>query len=453
MRNEVLSAISKYKMIEDNDAVVVGVSGGADSMALLHFLLSIRDDIKIKVIVVHINHCLRGAESDRDEKFVLEYCNKYGIDFHNYKIDVKSESNISGISIEDCGRKIRYDYFSKIAKEYKAKIATAHTLSDSVETTIFNIIRGTGIRGLAGIPPVRDNIIRPLIFTTRAQAEDYCIENKIKYMIDSSNLSRDYTRNKIRLDIVPEMKSINPSLEKSFMRLKEQVEEENNYLDNIAETELNKAKIGQGYDINFISGLPKTIKTKLLIKAVYNNYGIKLQKSHVDLICEIINNRSGTVTIPGKVYVKADKNYLEIFKPRVKKRDWQNKFSCGRILTESGRTFIIKSVRKEEYSLIKKNDKNLFYKSLDYDKISEGTIIRNRRPGDKFSLINRGITKSLKKLFNEKKIPVEKRDELAILENNNEILWIEGIGPSKKSAVTKNTENIVIILAGECKYD
>ena len=453
MRNKVFSAINKYRMIEDNDTIVVGVSGGADSMALLHFLLNINDDIKIKVVAAHINHCLRGAESDRDERLVSEYCKKYGIDFHSCKIDVKSESNKNGTSVEECGRKIRYDYFSNIAKKYNAKIATAHTLSDSVETTIFNIIRGTGIRGLAGIPPVRDNIIRPLIFVTRSQVEDYCVKNKIEYITDSSNLSHDYTRNKIRLDIIPKMKSINSSLEKSFMRLKEQVEEENNYFDDITETALNKAKKEQGYDINFISDLAKPIKTKLIIKAVHDNCGIKLQKSHVDLICEIIENKCGTVTIPSKVYVKADKGYLKIFKPKDKRGNWQNKFNCGRILTESGRTFIIKSVGKDEYLFLKENDKNLFYKSLDYDKISKGAIFRNRKPGDKFSPINRGITKSLKKLFNEKKIPVEKRDDLAILENNNEILWIEGIGPSEKAAVNKNTENVVIILTGECKYD
>lgn len=452
MKSNVIAAINKYNMIKENDTIVVGVSGGADSMALLHFLLNESDNLKIKVIVSHINHCLRGEESDRDEKFVSDYCRDNGVIFYSCRSNIKSEASEYGISIEECGRKVRYNYFNNIAEKYHAKIATAHTLSDSIETTMFNMIRGTGIKGLSGIAPARGKIIRPLIFVTRSQIEDYCVKNKIKYVTDSSNLCYDYTRNKIRLDIVPKMREINTAFEKSFLRLKEQVEDDCSYLNNIAKAELDKSMINGMYDINVISKLEKPIKSRLIIQAVYNKFNIYLQNSHIDLICEIIDNGHGTVTIPGKIYVKVENGFLRIYKDAPEIKNWKNKFNEGKILTDSGRKFIIEIITKNEYLSLKKTDKNLVYKCLDYDKITENTIIRNRKPGDKFTQKNRKVRKSLKKLFNEKKVPIEKRNELAIIDDGDEILWIEGIGPSEKAAVSENTKKVVLIVIGECLY-
>lgn len=452
MKSNVIAAIDKYNMIKENDTIVVGVSGGADSMALLHFLLNESDNLKIKVIVAHINHCLRGEESDRDEKFVSDYCRDNGVIFYSCRSNIKSEASEYGISVEECGRKVRYNYFNNIAEKYHAKIATAHTLSDSIETTMFNMIRGTGIKGLSGIAPARGKIIRPLIFVTRSQIEDYCVKNKIKYVTDSSNLCYDYTRNKIRLDIVPKMREINTAFEKSFLRLKEQAEDDCSYLNNIAKAELDKSVINGMYDINVISKLEKPIKSRLIIQAVYNKFNIYLQNSHIDLICEIIDNGHGTVTIPGKIYVKVENGFLRIYKDAPEIKNWKNKFNEGKILTDSGRKFIIEIITKNEYLSLKKTDKNLIYKCLDYDKITENTIIRNRKPGDKFTQKNRKVRKSLKKLFNEKKVPIEKRNELAIIDDGNEILWIEGIGPSEKAAVSENTKKVVLIVIGECLY-
>lgn len=452
MKSNVIAAINKYNMIKENDTIVVGVSGGADSMALLHFLLNESDNLKIKVIVAHINHCLRGEESDRDEKFVSDYCRDNGVIFYSCRSNIKSEASEYGISVEECGRKVRYNYFNNIAEKYHAKIATAHTLSDSIETTMFNMIRGTGIKGLSGIAPVRGKIIRPLIFVTRSQIEDYCVKSKIKYVTDSSNLCYDYTRNKIRLDIVPKMREINTAFEKSFLRLKEQAEDDCSYLNNIAKAELDKSMINGMYDINIISKLEKPIKSRLIIQAVYNKFNIYLQNSHIDLICEIIDNGHGTVTIPGKIYVKVENGFLRIYKDAPEIKNWKNKFNEGKILTDSGRKFIIEIITKNEYLSLKKTDKNLIYKCLDYDKITENTIIRNRKPGDKFTQKNRKVRKSLKKLFNEKKVPIEKRNELAIIDDGDEILWIEDIGPSEKAAVSENTKKVVLIVIGECLY-
>ena len=150
--------------------------------------------------------------------------------------------------------------------------------------------------------------------------------------------------------------------------------------------------------------------------------------------------------------MKVENGFLRIYKDAPEIKNWKNKFNEGKILTDSGRKFIIEIITKNEYLSLKKTDKNLIYKCLDYDKITENTIIRNRKPGDKFTQKNRKVRKSLKKLFNEKKVPIEKRNELAIIDDGNEILWIEDIGPSEKAAVSENTKKVVLIVIGECLY-
>ncbi|MCM1544504.1 MAG: tRNA lysidine(34) synthetase TilS, partial [Ruminococcus sp.] len=168
---KIISTIEKYDMLTNVKSVVVGVSGGADSICLLHFLSKIREKYGIVLSAVHINHNIRGEEAKRDENFVRCFCNSLGIECHVFSIDVPKLAKDLSLSEEECGRKVRYECFNKINAD---AVAVAHTLSDSIETVIFNLTRGTGLKGVCGIPPVRDNIIRPLIEITRDEVEEYC---------------------------------------------------------------------------------------------------------------------------------------------------------------------------------------------------------------------------------------------------------------------------------------
>ena len=199
MENKLLKAIKEYSLIEDGDKIIVALSGGADSTALLCSLMSIRESLSLTIYVCHINHLLRGDESFRDENFVRELCEKLGVELFVLQCDINKLASERNLGSEECGRQVRYDFLNKNATRLGAKIATAHTSTDSMETILMNISRGSGIKGARGIPPKRDNIIRPLILASRADTEEYCKAHNIPYVNDSTNSERLYTRNKVRL--------------------------------------------------------------------------------------------------------------------------------------------------------------------------------------------------------------------------------------------------------------
>ena len=203
MDSKMKEAIAKYNMLQYGDTVIAGVSGGADSMCLLHFLCVLRQEYGLNVIAAHVNHHLRAEESDRDESFVRTWCSTHGVPLSVFQADIYGMAKERGESIELCARQVRYMFFDSLAKQHDGKIATAHTLSDSIETMLFHLARGTGIKGMCGIPPVRGNIIRPLILLTGKQTRDYCKTHGVAYVVDSSNQEDTYTRNRLRHYVVP----------------------------------------------------------------------------------------------------------------------------------------------------------------------------------------------------------------------------------------------------------
>lgn len=229
MIREVKNAVARYNMPLSGRTVAVGVSGGADSMALLHVLLELKDEFGMKIIACHVNHGIRGETADRDEKFVVEACKKLGVEVRVLRADVPGTAKKMHLGVEECGRRIRYDFFNSVADD--VIIATAHTLSDRSETLLLNITRGASVKGLCSIPAVRGNIVRPLIDCTRADIEKYCSDNSIAFVTDETNFEDIYSRNRIRLNVIPELKKLNPSLEKAFLRLISNAEEENDFMD------------------------------------------------------------------------------------------------------------------------------------------------------------------------------------------------------------------------------
>ena len=211
MLDKALSAVEKYNMLSPGAAVIAAVSGGADSMAMLLFLMKISERYSLSLTVAHVNHGLRGEEARRDEEYVRSFCEKNSLRFEVLHADVAALAKQSGETCEECGRRVRYEFFESIDKN--AKIATAHTASDNAETMLFNLARGSSLKGLCGIPPVRGNIIRPLIFCTREDIEAFCRENSLDFVTDSTNLTLDYSRNKIRHIAVPALKEINSALQ------------------------------------------------------------------------------------------------------------------------------------------------------------------------------------------------------------------------------------------------
>lgn len=445
MVEKIFKAINEFNMIKENENVIVCTSGGADSMALLHFLHTNCKEMKIGIIVAHVNHLLRGESSDRDESFVKSFCEREGIKFYIKRIDIRKESENMNIGLEECGRKKRYEFFKELSDKYQAKIATAHTLSDNIETILFNLSRGTGLNGICGIPAVRDNIIRPLIFVSREEIERYCERNGIEFVTDSTNFSDDYNRNKIRLNVIPVLKKINPKLEESMNRAISSFILDNNYLDKEAERILNNSYAGDGYDIEILRKEDICIRTRAVIKMIKIICHSDIERVHINNILSMIDLGKGSINLPKNVYAYIENGKVKISRfYKKEKKIWEYKLNDISSLTEGGRKFIIKRITVKEYNDMNDLQKEKVY-AFDIDSIPADSVIRNRRDSDKIFIPYRKVTKSLKKLFNEEKVPVEKRDELLILANNNEILWIEGFKCLNKYKIKKETKNVLCL--------
>lgn len=324
MEKKVLETIKKYNLIENGDRLVLGVSGGPDSIAMLDILYNIKmkEKIKFNIIVVHINHMIR-EEAIEDEKFVKNFCEKKKIDFFSKSIDVKKLANTNKIGIEEAGRKARYDFFEEILKKTNSnKIAIAHNKNDKIETIIMNLMRGSGISGLKGIEEKREKYIRPLIECDRSEIEQYCKNQNLNPRIDKTNFNNEYTRNKIRNIVIPYIKDeFNPNIINTLDRLSILVKEEEEYIEKqVKETykilllEENKENII--LDLKKFNKQEKVIKSRLVLYTITRLFNTSkgIERIHVEDIIKLCNNNIGNkFLIPNKkikVLVKEHKIYF-----------------------------------------------------------------------------------------------------------------------------------------------
>lgn len=286
--DKVRETLADLDMITAGDRVYVGLSGGADSVSLLHALRELSAELGFTVAAVHIDHGLRGAESDGDMRFCVELCEKLGIPLELRRLD------IAGIkakheSVEECARRARYQAFSEVVGN--DILATAHNLNDNAETVLMNLMRGTGIKGLCGIPPKRGNIIRPLIRCSRAEVEEYCRLNDLTYVTDSTNLSDEYTRNRIRHILLPEMLKINPSLPETIRRMTETLRSDRDYLEGLADAALESSARGRGYAAAELAELPLPIKSRAVSK-ILSEGGIEPSALRINTALSLLDKRS-----------------------------------------------------------------------------------------------------------------------------------------------------------------
>ena len=434
MRDKVLKAISDFSLIDSGDRIIVALSGGADSVALLHVLNSVKEKYNLTLFAAHINHMIRGNEADDDEKFVTALCENMGIRLFVKRIDVPEISKKEKISLELCGRNVRYEYLSQLADEFECKIATAHTSSDNVETVLYNIARGTLLNGLCGIKSKRDNIIRPLIYCSRGDVECYCADNSLSFVTDSTNLTDEYTRNNIRHNVVPVLEGINSDLNSTFTRMCSSLGDIKRFVDKYSEKELNECRTTYGYSCEKLLNLDKAILFNVLFM-ILNDAKADASYKHIELIsaaltnggCVDLNNGKRAVCKQG-VFRIVDTNEMPVItQQKLKDYGFCQYFS-----------------KKE----LKNVNKNFLNDCVNCDIITDNTVIRTRKEGDTFTLPHRGVTKSLKKLFNELRIPSEKRASLLIVANDNDVLWIEGIGVSEKARVTEDCNGAIRVLRG-----
>jgi len=311
MKEKVLDIIKKYNLIENGDKIVIGVSGGPDSITLLNVLLEIRNEktIDFVIVVCHINHMIR-EEAIQDEQYVLDFCKKYNIECFVRRIDVENKAKQEKIGTEEAGRIARYEFFNEILEKTGAnKIATAHTANDNAETVLMNIIRGSGTAGLKGIDAQRDNLIRPLIECSRSEIEEYCKENNLNPRIDKTNFENIYTRNKVRNMLIPYIKeNFNPNIIEGLNRLSELSKQENEYLEKTTARAYEEILIEEQenqiiLDLNKFNLQELVIKNRLVLYTINILFGTRsgIEKKHIEDIIKLCSNNIGNkFLIPNK---------------------------------------------------------------------------------------------------------------------------------------------------------
>ena len=326
MKEEVLKTIKKYNLIESGDKLVLGVSGGPDSISMLNVLREIAEDetidLKFQIVVSHINHNIR-KEAKEDEEFVKKYCDENNIKFFSKSIDVEKIANNSKIGIEEAGRKVRYEFFDEVLNKTNSnKIAIAHNKNDKVETMIMNVLRGSGLLGLKGIEPKRGKYIRPLIEIEREKIEEYCEEKNLNPRIDKTNFDNTYSRNKVRNVVIPYIKQeFNPNIIKTLDRLSELVKEEDTYVEKQVEKAYQEIFI-EGNNEEIILNLKKfnnyekVIKSRIVLYTITRLFGSSkgIEKIHIDDILKLCKNNIGNKFLTPnknlKVLVKNHKIYF-----------------------------------------------------------------------------------------------------------------------------------------------
>lgn len=421
MNNIIISTIEKFSLIENGDNIIVALSGGADSVALLHTLISLKEKYNLTIYAAHLNHNIRGEEAKRDESFCKILCRNYNIKLFVKSLNVRELAKQQKISEELCGRNERYSFFAELSAQLNAKIATAHTASDNAETLLFNIARGSSIKGLSAIPPKRDNIIRPLIEVSRTQIEDYCTEHKLDYVTDSTNLSDEYTRNKIRHNVIPQLKSVNTQLENTISRLSESAREISAYIDKQTIIALKGCKTQYGYSCTELLKCDTAILKNAIIILCKKYAGFNPESRHIDLILGIIKN-GGAVNLADNCKAVAKQGIFRIFTDDNNSEFVPIKISNNLCFEYNNKT----------YNVTENNSDTENKNSVSSNILNTNAVFRTRKEGDKFTYPKRNITKPLRKALNENKVPSELRDKLIVLADGNTILWCEKVGYSQQ---------------------
>lgn len=446
MSLDVMPAVRRYGLLARGDAVLAGVSGGADSMALLHVLCALRQPLGLKIYAAHVNHGLRGAEADRDEAYVRRMCALWGVELFVCRTDVRAEVRRTGETEEEAGRRVRYAFFARTADRLGAKIATAHTLSDSIETMLFHFCRGTGLRGLRGIPPRRGRIVRPLIECTRADVEEYCAANGIRYMTDRTNFDRRYARNRIRLDVVPQLYRLNPAFARAARRAQRSLLADEEYLAAQAAEQFRRLRREDGsLDAAGLRGCAPALLSRIIARAVRETVGSPPDAWHIDRLCAMAAQGAGRVQLAGGWFGRIAGGRLQFDPPLPPARALPPApFGPGRF--ESG-PFALRAERvtAEQAEKFQNISKRYFNNAIDCDKIVGRAEIRTRRPGDRFHPAGRRVGKSLKKLFNEASVPLRDRALLPVVADEQGVVWIYGFGTDERCRVSGRTSRLLFI--------
>lgn len=455
----VKATIRRHNLLDPGDGVVVGVSGGPDSVALLHVLYSLREEYDLRLRVVHVHHGLR-EEAEKEAELVEKLSSQWALPCSVYRIDLRTLAKEKKCSLQEAGRAIRYQLMEEEAERWGCtRIALGHQAEDQVETILEHFLRGSGLDGLAGMPYRRDKIIRPLLDVSRSEIEAYLAEHQLPWAMDASNLKPLYLRNRIRWELLPVLKDYNPNIVGTLLRMAEIIREEEAWLEEqAAQAEEGMVRVAGAphgeervmVSIEKLKLLPRALQRRLLRRAVARLSGTleKIEFQHIEGLLELVYNpASGRVQhLPHCLQGRREYHtlYIERRQTRQALREWAYPVVIpGKtLIPEAGVVLEAQILSKREISL-GSGGKN--WVVLDYDRLSFPLWARKRKAGDRF--LPAGLTKSkkLKDFFIDARVPREQRERTVIVASEKEIYWVAGYRADARFLASETTSRGLLL--------
>ncbi len=434
--DRVSKTIKKYDMIKEGERLLVGLSGGADSVALLLCL----NKLGFGVSALHVNHCLRGEESDGDQRFCEELCKRLGIPLTVKRIDVISYCKANSLSTEEGARVLRYKAFYEAGLD---KICTAHNLDDCLETAVFNLARGSGLKGVSSIPPVRDNVIRPLIECSRGEIEQFLADEGQSFVTDSTNLTDDYSRNKIRHRVLPELKNINSSLLATYRRTAEYLRQDSAFLEALADKALEECRVNEGsggFAREKLMSLEYPVKRRVIMRLLEEN-GVSASSELVELTDRLISE-GGKLNVKENCFAATRSSLLYFYKEQESEsEDKQLNVPENGEVEWQGRKIIFKIIEIDgKFENVNKKFAN---SCLDYDKIIGELVLRQRKAGDKLRLVSRDFSSDVRMLLKQA-FKAHERSSAVILADSEGVVMVEGYGCAQRVKIDESTKKVLV---------
>ncbi len=454
-----LNTINNFSMLAENDNVLIGLSGGPDSVCLSIILNKLKEDFGLTLSAVYVDHGLRPDEVEHEKSFCKKLCSSLGITFFSKSVDVRGYAKKKRLSKQEAARELRYQVFEEIAGNVNAtKISLAHNADDQAETFLMRLLRGSGPKGLSCIPPVRGKIIRPLIEIGKGEIENFLIQNpspvpdysSLPFVVDSSNCRTDYLRNWIRHKIMPELRNQNPALVKTICRVADILHEEDMYLDTVVNNTLMKL-ISRKRDDELelflvpLENMKKPVLRRVIRWAINETRGLRgIDFDHIEEIIRLVKkgNSGDMLNLPKGLRAVKRYSTLLLTARTVLKLKSRNFSLPGELLLEEAGMVLKAEVyeKKPEF----RNDRNITV--IDFDKLSLPLKVRKRQKGDFFYPFGFGRRKKLQDFFVDEKIPREERDKIPVVLSGDDVIWVAGYRADERFRVTDRTEKFLSLI-------
>lgn len=456
MKDKVLSIVRKYDLIKENENIVIGVSGGPDSMALLYILLDLKQWVKFNIFVVHLNHGVRGIDAKKDQLFVEEQCKTLNLPYYTKNVNMIEYGKEKGITSEEAGRELRYGFFREILKKHGGgKIAVAHNKNDQAETVIMRFMRGTGIDGLKGMEFISEDIIRPILSINREEIEKYIEDKGIETVLDKTNLEAIYTRNKVRLELIPYIEeNFNPNIIDTIWRISKISQIDSSFLEEYTEKKLDIVMKKHKNSSIVLDGkkvldFHRSIQQRIIRNGIQKVHGSLQGITEAQVLSALnllLKGETGKkINLINDIVIRLNYDELIIEKESsTKNEEYYYELSYPGLINieELGYSFNMEVI--EFHPGIEFETANhIGY--FDLDKINGKLSLRNRRIGDRFAPFGMKGTKKIKDYFIDEKIGKKLRDKIPLLIDKNHILWVVGYRTSERYKITKDTKQILKI--------